>query len=758
MANLDFREQVKKAEENNIKTKEGMLARSLLEPFASVNSGSRKLMYAKELDQVFPLINGEKAVVETGYEIRYGDLSSSIVKADDDYVLLAKIPKFSFAPNHHYFSILGSRNKKYLHVDERKSYQHNTEAYGYLNNTSAIDAIKPGDYISKGDLLHRSVAFDDYGNRRDGINLNTIYMSLDTNYEDSYNLCEDVRDRYTSPLVHYIREVIPENYIPINWYGNDSIYKVQPDIGESLRDCILSAFRLEIKDESLYNQTKDRLTKIMISDEKKIVRGDNLRLVDMNIYTNNPDLLKESPYYAQYNMYYQEQLRFAQDIDTIVSTYIGHGFTLSRDLQQLHFNCKRLLRGDKYIDKRLFTNMIVDLIVVEERKLEIGDKLADRNGGKGVVSKFIPRDRMPILPDGTRVDAIINSPTMYNRQNPSQSFEVSLTHIGRSLINCIVEGKFATQEEAIDEVIKYVSFVVPAQAEAMRSYVSKLSKRDMAFYLESIIRDKHIDISSKPISESYDIDRLNELYKAFPYIAQTDLYVSQEDSNGNYRYIKARRKTICGLRYTLRLKQFSEEKFSATSLSSTNLRNENVKSKAANNYNAAHSSTCVRIGSQEAGDMAHMGNEYVVNNLMLHSSSPHARRLTSAMNTTDDPYNIDIKLYEDCNSRFAEIAQTYLKAIGLRFSFAKKFKKILQTARIQTVSFLRGHYGKTECVSFFDSEFDPNYDPWEAYKNRAYQAKHTEDGKLRTILFHPVKFLTKNEDMVDKYDRDEENK
>lgn len=740
MANLDFRDKVQFNEEHILHgNKEAMLGRALLEPFTSMNSGSRKLMYAKELDQVFPLINGEKAIVETGYEIRYGNLSSSIEKAESDCVLLAKIPKFGFAPNHHYYAIMGDANRRKLYVKERKSYNHITEAYGYLNNNSGIDGINPGESITGGDILSRSTAFDDYGNRKDGINLLSIYQSLDDNYEDSIIILDEAAEKFTSPLIHTVTCNIADNHIPINWYGNDSVYKVMPDIGETLKDCILSVFRTEIKDECLYNQTKERLTKIMMSDEKKIVRGEDLRVVDINIYSNNPDNLKNSPYYAQYNMYYQEQLRCANDIVDYVSKWIGQGYTLSRDLQKLYYNSKRFLQGDKYMDKRLFTNLIVNIVVLEERRLNIGDKLADRNGGKGVVSHIWPREKMPVLEDGTPVQCIINSPTMYNRENPAQSIEVSITHVGRCLINKIVAEQMPI-EEAANQVLKYVSLVVPEQAKAMESYIRKLSKQDLAFYIESIIQDMHIDISSKPISESYDIDRLNELYKAFPDITQVPLYVPMEDSNGNYRRVKTRRPTIAGYRYTLRLKQFSEEKFSATSLSSTNLRNENVKSKAANNYNAAHSSTCVRIGSQEAGDLAHMGTEYVVNNLMLHSSSPHGRRLTKAMNT-EDPYNVDIKLYKDCNSRFAEIAQTYLKTIGLRFNFMKIVKNKLQAAKMHCVNFIKGFGGKEEAVSFNEQ---PNHDAWEAYKDRYYRYQGIrEDGKKEAVGFRPVRFLQK---------------
>ena len=63
-------------------------------------------------------------------------------------------------------------------------------------------------------------------------------------------------------------------------------------------------------------------------------------------------------------------------------------------------------------------------------------------------------------------------------------------------------------------------------------------------------------------------------------IFSNEILVPQQGSNGQYRFIKARRKLITGKKYIYRLKQFAEEKHSAVSLASTNIRSENTKSKA----------------------------------------------------------------------------------------------------------------------------------------------------------------------------------
>ena len=100
MAKLDFTDKVQSAT-GRISSMEQMLGKGLIQPFANTNAGARKIMHGTHRDHVLPLISGEKAVVETGYEIRFGDYSSSITCTDSDYRVVAKISKYSFSPNHH---------------------------------------------------------------------------------------------------------------------------------------------------------------------------------------------------------------------------------------------------------------------------------------------------------------------------------------------------------------------------------------------------------------------------------------------------------------------------------------------------------------------------------------------------------------------------------------------------------------------------------------------------------------------------------
>ena len=85
---------------------EHMLGRSLLQPFCNTNSGSRKLMHSTHLEQRLPLMHPEVPIIQTGYENEFGRYSSSFYKAEDEYIVLKKIQKFSDNPNHHYFLLI----------------------------------------------------------------------------------------------------------------------------------------------------------------------------------------------------------------------------------------------------------------------------------------------------------------------------------------------------------------------------------------------------------------------------------------------------------------------------------------------------------------------------------------------------------------------------------------------------------------------------------------------------------------------------
>lgn len=635
---------------------------------------------------MFPLMSGEKAIIETGYEIRFGDYSSSITRADGDYCVVGKISKFSFAPNHHYWLILRDTKQNRLDVVERISYHHITESYGYLYNNEYMDSLSIGDFIPNNTIVQKSLAFDEYNNRKDGVNFNVVYMALDDNMEDSIIFSDEAAGKLTSPLIKPVQIMINDNDIPLNIYGDDKVYKIIPDVGEDIIDANLIALRKEKKEESYYTQSVERLRKIIMSDDIKQVHG---KVIDVDIYCNNPDIL-ENHYYAQLKMYYNELMRMSSEIVQTILPYVSEGYTLTYDTQKLFANAKRVCNRDQYIEKRPFSNIILNVTVLEEKKMDPGDKASNRYGGKGVISDIWPKSYMPRFKNASGeyeyADVIFNSSTMINRENVGQSFELSLTHIGNEILYRISTGKVSL-EEAYNMIYTYINLCSPEQAAYMDQMKNTMSREELMFFIESIINSGSIHLSMKPISDVMTIDKLVQIYEAFPWVEQNHIEVALRGSDGTLRYIPARRPVVVGKQYIFRLKQFAEEKFSATSLSATNIRNENTKSRAKKDFRELYPNTPIRFGNMETNNMDHIGADVVIANMMIHSLSPQGRRLVEQM-YTGDPFKIDIKLDSDSKNRSAEIANTYLKTIGRRLKFVKR-RKVKTKVAISPIVFER---------------------------------------------------------------------
>ena len=78
-------------------------------------------------------------------------------------------------------------------------------------------------------------------------------------------------------------------------------------------------------------------------------------------------------------------------------------------------------------------NMVVRVYIAQKRKISVGDKMAGRHGNKGVVSRILPREDMPYLPDGTPLDIVLNPLGVPSRMNIGQVLEVHLGYAAKTL-------------------------------------------------------------------------------------------------------------------------------------------------------------------------------------------------------------------------------------------------------------------------------------------------------------------------------------
>jgi DNA-directed RNA polymerase subunit beta len=105
--------------------------------------------------------------------------------------------------------------------------------------------------------------------------------------------------------------------------------------------------------------------------------------------------------------------------------------------------------------------MLVRVYIAQKRKIMEGDKMAGRHGNKGVVSRILPDEDMPFLPDGTPVDIVLNPLGVPSRMNIGQVMETHLGLVGKalgcSLVNPIFEG--STEAEILSELDRYAQHV-----------------------------------------------------------------------------------------------------------------------------------------------------------------------------------------------------------------------------------------------------------------------------------------------------------
>ena len=693
--------------EKRLPNQEYTLAKCLKQPFSNTNSGSRKIMFGIQLEQCMPINDPEVPIITTGYENQFGQYSSNFVVADKNYVVVAKIPKFANDPNRHYWLILLDPVNDELSCVERIAYKHITEFYGYLFNNDYLDSLSVGDGIEEGQVLKKTTSYDEFNNRAEGLNLATMYIACEDVTEDPIVISESAAKKFMSPLIDKVDIRVNDNDILLNLYGKDKEYKTFPDIGEKVEHSILCAVRRELKDEeALFSQSWDRLKYLMMSDKKYTTDG---TVIDIDVFCNNPEKLESSMYNSQIKKYYDLTIQFANNFVNCIKQMIfdkeGNRNTLklSYDLQKLYAKCNGMINGMQFINDKVFNNIIMYVYVRKDVPLHAGDKITDRYGGKGVISRVVPDNLMPhYLKDGEwhTVDVLYSKCTCINRLNDGQLFETSITYIGWQLLQYIKMNKL-DYDKAFELIVKYIELLNPEEANMLREqfdekniysdpqYDASSIKYLRDVYIEGMLNDGCIMLSLKPISSNISIDKLDLIYKTFPFINKhCPVCVPLKDSNGNYRMVYTRRPLVIGYKYIFRLKQLAEEKFSAVSLASTNIRNENSKSRMNKTHNAKFASTPVRIyGEMESSTLtSHLGIDYMYPEFMLTSSSPMARRLHEKL-LVGDPFEFNIELTEDCTSQSADIGQAYLKTIGLKYRFIKlkKFTKQVVFQQVVTI-------------------------------------------------------------------------
>ena len=178
------------------------------------------------------------------------------------------------------------------------------------------------------------------------------------------------------------------------------------------------------KYQELVDELADRMSDVMLGQklpcpifDAAAVKEDSV-LISSNRKVTRSSILKLA---NKYNSFRMEECELKNTIDEIIRVFLPRFEEIEGYKDDTIVNLEAGDSADPGVIKR------VKVYVACKRKLQVGDKMAGRHGNKGIVSRIVPIEDMPFLPDGTPVDIVLNPLGVPSRMNVGQVLE---THLG----------------------------------------------------------------------------------------------------------------------------------------------------------------------------------------------------------------------------------------------------------------------------------------------------------------------------------------
>ncbi|MBE3574776.1 MAG: DNA-directed RNA polymerase subunit beta [Firmicutes bacterium] len=349
------------------------VATSLI-PFLENDDASRALMGSNMQRQAVPLLRTEAPLVGTGMEYKAAVDSGVVVVAKEDGEVTRVTATEVVVKGK------GGHETRYPLLKFKRSNQ------GTCINQKPI--VRKGQKVKAGEVLADGPSTDQ-GELALGRNVLVAFMPWEGyNYEDAVLLSEELvkEDVFTSIHIEEYECEARDTKL-----GSEEITRDIPNVGEDV-----------LKD----------------LDERGIIRiGADVRPGDILVGKVTPK--GETELTAEERLLraiFGEKAREVRD----TSLRVPHG------------------ESGKVVDVKIFTrengdemapgvNKLVRVYVAQKRKISAGDKMAGRHGNKGVVSRILPQEDLPFLPDGTPVQIVLNPLGVPSRMNVGQVLE---THLG----------------------------------------------------------------------------------------------------------------------------------------------------------------------------------------------------------------------------------------------------------------------------------------------------------------------------------------
>ena len=349
-------------------------------PFLPNDDANRALMGANMQRQAVPLLTTEAPIVATGQEHKNCIDSEVAILAEEDGVV-SKVDATSVS----------------VRYDSGRTGDYKLIKYLRSNHATCINQrpiVNAGQRVEKGEVIVDGPSTSN-GEIALGKNILMGFMTWEGyNYEDAILLNERMvkEDVFTSIHIEEYETEARDTKL-----GPETITRDIPNVGEdALKDL----------------------------DERGIIRvGAEVRAGDILVGKVTPkgetDLTAEE---RLLRAIFGEKAREVRD----TSLKVPHG------------------ESGIIVDVKVFTreagdelspgvNMVVRVYIAQKRKISVGDKMAGRHGNKGVVSRILPQEDMPFLPDGTPLDIVLNPLGVPSRMNIGQVLEVHLGYAAQAL-------------------------------------------------------------------------------------------------------------------------------------------------------------------------------------------------------------------------------------------------------------------------------------------------------------------------------------
>lgn len=172
-------------------------------------------------------------------------------------------------------------------------------------------------------------------------------------------------------------------------------------------------------------------------------------------------------------------------------------------------------------------NQLVRVYVAQKRKVMEGDKLAGRHGNKGVISRIVPQEDMPFLPDGTPIDMVLNPLGVPSRMNIGQILETHLGLVAGELGGCYVNPIFQSARE--DDILKELDeLAINLRNRVFQDYVNTELGVDVSFDqgqdIDSMLNKLKAELSKLPAKNLEDIASM----LGAPAVLSTEEYEAEE--------------------------------------------------------------------------------------------------------------------------------------------------------------------------------------------------------------------------------------